>query len=289
MLRRKQHFDASRPRRPRRPDGTRPPGATVRGVSGRSHGQAGSDRRIPRARRRARAPRGVGSGRLGALYFDRRNADAKGGGTEFRRRRLGSTGKVRSFTIVHRAVPGVPTPYVSAIVDLDGGGVVKTNLLNVAPDPEVVQLGMIRDELEFLGGDPPRPHARLAGRDRDPQQRVGDRQVERGDVVGARRDRAAAHPAPARSRRPRGHAEVRLHRRARRARARERARDRGAGRGGRAREGAARRIGVSVLSATSCSSARRAASPDAASEPGRPRADRQRPRCAASTPTPRPR
>jgi uncharacterized OB-fold protein len=88
----------------------------------------------------------------GALYFDRRNADAKGGGTEFRRRNLASTGKVRSFTIVHRAVPGVPTPYVSAIVDLDGGGVVKTNLLNVAPDPEVVQLGMPVKLTTFVAG-----------------------------------------------------------------------------------------------------------------------------------------
>jgi uncharacterized protein len=88
----------------------------------------------------------------GALYFDRRNADAKGGGTEFRRKRLGSTGKVRSFTIVHRAVPGVATPYVSAIVDLDGGGVVKTNLVNVAVDPEAVQLGMPVKMTTFVAG-----------------------------------------------------------------------------------------------------------------------------------------
>jgi len=88
----------------------------------------------------------------GALYFDRRNADAKGGGTEFRRRNLASTAKVRSFTIVHRAVPGVPTPYVSAIVDLDGGGVVKTNLLNVAPDPDVVRLGMPVKLTTFVAG-----------------------------------------------------------------------------------------------------------------------------------------
>ena len=88
----------------------------------------------------------------GALYFDRRNADAKGGGTEFRRKALSSTGKVRSFTIVHRAVPGVPTPYVSAIVDLDGGGVVKTNLLNVEPDPAVVQLGMPVKMTTFVAG-----------------------------------------------------------------------------------------------------------------------------------------
>src|SRR5476649_2325134 len=88
----------------------------------------------------------------GALYFDRRNADAKGGGTEFRRRALGSTGKVRSFTIVHRAVPGVPTPYVSAIVDLDGGGAVKGNLQNVPPDPEHVKLGMPVRMTTFVAG-----------------------------------------------------------------------------------------------------------------------------------------
>ena len=78
----------------------------------------------------------------GALYFDRRNADAKGGGTEFKRRALGSTGTLRSFTIVHRTVPGVPAPYVSGLIDLDGGGVVKANIVNVPPDPEHVALGM---------------------------------------------------------------------------------------------------------------------------------------------------
>jgi uncharacterized OB-fold protein len=78
----------------------------------------------------------------GALYFDRRNADAKSGGTEFRRRRLANTGTLRSFTIVHRSVPGVPAPYVSGLVDLDGGGSVKGNVRNIPPDPEHVQLGM---------------------------------------------------------------------------------------------------------------------------------------------------
>jgi uncharacterized OB-fold protein len=81
----------------------------------------------------------VGSG---ALFFDRRNADAKGGGTEFERRNLAGTGTLRSFTIVHRTVPGVPAPYVSGLVDLDGGGSVKGNVVNVPPDPEHVQLGM---------------------------------------------------------------------------------------------------------------------------------------------------
>jgi uncharacterized OB-fold protein len=78
----------------------------------------------------------------GALYFDRRNADAKSGRPGFTRRRLAGTGAVRTFTIVHRAAPGVPTPYVSVVVDLDGGGTVKANLINVDPDPARVRVGM---------------------------------------------------------------------------------------------------------------------------------------------------
>ena len=78
----------------------------------------------------------------GALYFDRRNACAKCTGRSFSKQRLADDGTVRSFTIVYRAAPGVPTPYVSAIVDLSGGGVVKANLLNVEPSPDHVRSGM---------------------------------------------------------------------------------------------------------------------------------------------------
>jgi uncharacterized OB-fold protein len=88
----------------------------------------------------------------GALYFDRRNADANSGGTEFKRRKLATTGKLRSFTIVHRTVPGVPAPYVSALVDLDGGGSVKGNLVNIEPDPEHVKLGMPLRMTTFVAG-----------------------------------------------------------------------------------------------------------------------------------------
>src|SRR5215813_5774057 len=78
----------------------------------------------------------------GALYFDRRNACAKCSGRSFSKQRLADDGTVRSFTIVHRAAPGVPTPYVSAVVDLDGGGSVKSNVVNTDPDPDHVSLGM---------------------------------------------------------------------------------------------------------------------------------------------------
>jgi uncharacterized protein len=77
-----------------------------------------------------------------ALFLDRRNACASCGGLEFAPRRLSGDGTLRAFTIVHRATPDVQVPYVSAIVDLDGGGVVKANLVGVEPDPSQVTLGM---------------------------------------------------------------------------------------------------------------------------------------------------
>ncbi|WP_089303445.1 Zn-ribbon domain-containing OB-fold protein [Haloechinothrix alba] len=76
-----------------------------------------------------------------ALYFDRRNACAHCGGTEFTRKPLSNEGRVRAYTIVHRAAPSVPAPYTSVVVDLDDGGVVKANLLDVT-GPEHIEPGM---------------------------------------------------------------------------------------------------------------------------------------------------
>jgi uncharacterized OB-fold protein len=78
----------------------------------------------------------------GATYFERRNACARCFGARFGPRRMAGTGTVRSYTIVHRAAPGVHVPYVSAIVRLDGGGVVKANIREVEPEPECLTLGM---------------------------------------------------------------------------------------------------------------------------------------------------
>lgn len=72
-----------------------------------------------------------------ALYFDRRNACARCGGVEFGRTALSNDGWVRAFTIVHRAAPSVPVPYASVVVDLDGGGTVKANLLGVTDPAEI--------------------------------------------------------------------------------------------------------------------------------------------------------
>jgi uncharacterized OB-fold protein len=65
---------------------------------------------------------------------------------------LGTTGVVRSFAIVHQAAPNVPVPYVSAVVDLDGGGDVKANVVGVEPDPASVSLGMKVRLTTFVAG-----------------------------------------------------------------------------------------------------------------------------------------
>ena len=88
----------------------------------------------------------------GATYFERRNGCARCFGTSFERRRMADTGTVRSYTIVHRAAPGVPVPFVSAIVELDGGGAVKANIRDVEPVPEAIELGMPVKMTTFVAG-----------------------------------------------------------------------------------------------------------------------------------------
>jgi uncharacterized OB-fold protein len=56
--------------------------------------------------------------------------------------RLGARGHLYAYCIVHRSFPGIDVPYVSAIVDLEGGGTVKGNLIDVAPDPAKIRFGM---------------------------------------------------------------------------------------------------------------------------------------------------
>ena len=77
----------------------------------------------------------------GARYFDRRNACANCSGTEFKKVDVPTRGTVRAFTIVSFAAPGIPVPFVSAIVDCDGTSV-RANVVNIEPDPEHVRTGL---------------------------------------------------------------------------------------------------------------------------------------------------
>jgi uncharacterized OB-fold protein len=77
----------------------------------------------------------------GARFFDRRNACANCSADEFRKAAVATEGEVRAFTIVTFAAPGIPVPFVAAVVDCAGTSV-RANLVNVTPDADHVQLGM---------------------------------------------------------------------------------------------------------------------------------------------------
>ncbi len=65
----------------------------------------------------------------GATYLLRRTACANCGADQFHAGvDLGTTGVVTTATVVHRAMPGVPTPFTSGVVALDGGGFVRCTL-----------------------------------------------------------------------------------------------------------------------------------------------------------------
>jgi uncharacterized OB-fold protein len=79
----------------------------------------------------------------GAVYLGGRANCAKCGARgQLEPTRLSDRGKLYVYSIVHRSFPGIEVPYVSAIVDLDGGGTIKGNLINVEPDPEKIKFGM---------------------------------------------------------------------------------------------------------------------------------------------------
>lgn len=89
----------------------------------------------------------------GARFFDRRNACASCFATSFEKVDIATDGEVRAFTIVTFAAPGVPVPFVSAIVDC-GGTSVRGNVINTPADPEHVTLGMrVRLATYSLGTD----------------------------------------------------------------------------------------------------------------------------------------
>lgn len=78
-----------------------------------------------------------------AIYIGQRAHCSKCGARDsLEATRLSNRGSLYVFSIVHRSFPGVQVPYVSAVVDLEGGGTLKGNLIGVDPSPEKIELGM---------------------------------------------------------------------------------------------------------------------------------------------------
>lgn len=79
----------------------------------------------------------------GAVYLGARIACSKClGRGPFREIALSKRGTVWVWSIVHQSFPGVPVPYVVAVVDLPEGVAVRANLIEVEPTPEALRFGM---------------------------------------------------------------------------------------------------------------------------------------------------
>ena len=56
--------------------------------------------------------------------------------------RLSRKGTLWVYSIVHQSSPGVPVPYVAAVVDLPEGVSIRCSLVDVPPDPAALPFGM---------------------------------------------------------------------------------------------------------------------------------------------------
>ena len=82
-------------------------------------------------------------GSCGSTFLGERDVCSKcGARDQMSAIKLPNSGKLYSFSIVHRSFPGIEVPYISAIVDLDDGTAIKGNLINVEPDPGKIEFDM---------------------------------------------------------------------------------------------------------------------------------------------------
>jgi uncharacterized OB-fold protein len=56
--------------------------------------------------------------------------------------RASGRGSLYSYVVTHRAAPGFEAPYVIAVVQLDEGPRLLSNLVGIAPDPEALPLDL---------------------------------------------------------------------------------------------------------------------------------------------------
>jgi uncharacterized protein len=89
----------------------------------------------------------------GAQYLERRNGCGRCGGRQFSRRPAPRAGTVMNYTVVWRSHPGVEVPFVSCLVDLGDGLVVKSNLVGV--DPTTVDRTVLGRPVQLVTSDLP--------------------------------------------------------------------------------------------------------------------------------------
>src|SRR5579863_4475284 len=78
-----------------------------------------------------------------AIFLGARSVCSRCGARDrMRASALSNNGTLYTYSIVFRSLPGIEVPYVSAVVDLEGGGTVKGNLVDVEPDPKKIRPGM---------------------------------------------------------------------------------------------------------------------------------------------------
>jgi uncharacterized protein len=87
----------------------------------------------------------------GAKYLERRNGCGRCAGTAFARQPVPGEGTVKTYTVVWRNAPTVQTPFVSCVVDLGDGLVVKSNLVGI--DPAAVDPGVLGKPVELVASD----------------------------------------------------------------------------------------------------------------------------------------
>ena len=81
--------------------------------------------------------------KCGAVYLGSRMCCSRCMSTEpMEEIRLSDRGELHVFSIVHQSAPGIPTPYIAAIVDLPEGVSVRANIEGVEPDPKNLTFGM---------------------------------------------------------------------------------------------------------------------------------------------------
>lgn len=72
---------------------------------------------------------------------------------------LGTRGRLYNYTVVHRSYPGIKVPFISAIVELDEGGTLKGNLIDLDPASPELAFGL-PVEVVFRGAEIANPNAK---------------------------------------------------------------------------------------------------------------------------------